>query len=102
MTKIYTLREWSTALTGDDYTAPELREVCLMGLRLPPHHLKSEVKTSAVVAKVGPKSYRTRSGNVYVLDGAPERGFVEYCKSIGKPLDLDDPIKFLEGVWGAA
>lgn len=102
---IYKLREWSTDLTGDAYTAPEHREVCLVGFRLRPNHLKVEpslVKTSAIVAKLGPKSYRTRSGSVYVLDGAPESGFVEYCKSIGKPLDLDDPIKFLPGVRGAA
>lgn len=102
---IYKLREWSTDLIGDAYTAPEQRELCLVGFRVLPYHVKEEpscVKTSAVVAKVGPKSYRTRSGSVYVLDGPPESGFVEYCNSIGKPLDLDDPIKFLKGVRRAA
>ena len=105
MSPVFKLRDWSTDLTGSVYTAPEQRELCLVGCRVIPYHVKAEgikVKTSAVVAKVGPKTYRTRSGSVYVLDGAPDSDFVQYCTEIGKPLDLDDPIKFRSGIRGAA
>lgn len=84
----YKLTEWATYLTGDHYTAPELRRLCLRGDRG-----DKKVVTSAIVEKLGPRLFRTHTGSVYELVGDPDPEFVTYCNGIGKPLNLDDPIR---------
>jgi len=85
------LTNWGTILTDGDYTAPELRRLRLCGT------LESgkSVITSALEAKVGHRTYRTSSGSLYELTGDPDPAYVAYLQSIGRALDLDDPIKGL-------
>jgi len=83
------LTNWGTKHTGDVYTAPELRRLYLCG-DLPNG---KRVTTSAVVAKEGSRTYRTRSGSLYELSGDPDPAYVAYLQGIGRVLDLEDPIK---------
>lgn len=83
------MTNWGTMLTGSDYTAPELRRLCLCG-DLPNG---KRVTTSAVEAKVGHRTYRTHSGSLYELSGDPDPAYVAYLQGIGRDLNLDDPIK---------
>jgi hypothetical protein len=85
------MTNWGMGFIGSDYTAPELRRLCLCG-DLPNG---KRVTTSAVVAKEGPRTYRTSSGSLYELSGDPDPAYVAYLQGIGRTLDLDDPIKGL-------
>lgn len=85
------LTNWGTVHTGDAYTAPELRRLCLQGTLAS----GKRVTTSPVEAKVGHRTYRTRSGSLYELSGDPDPAYVAYMQDIGRGLDLEDPIKGL-------
>jgi hypothetical protein len=84
------LRSWATVLSGDEFTAPELRRLCLVG-DLPDG---IRVCTSRVMEKVATRTYRTRSGSLYVLVGEPEPGYRAFLRELKRPLDREDPIAF--------
>ena len=82
------ITNWS--VRSPAYAAPELGKKYLAGT-----YAGSPIETSRIMRKAGPLTYETRSGTHYELVGPPDPGFVAYCESIGKPLDLADPIKFV-------
>ena len=79
--------------------APELRVIHLVG-EVYGHPLKDRhpdgksIQTSYVVEKLGPKTFATNSGSIYTLED-PHPDYVAFCESIDKPLNLEDPIKFI-------
>lgn len=81
------LRNWSAVLSGDDYTAPELRFLCLVGTRPD----GKRIITSAVVGWVCARTYRTRSGTLYRLTGEAEPA---YLRSLNGRRDHEDPVFF--------
>lgn len=82
------ITNWSVRTNA--YAAPEISDNGLAG-----ECAGRSIFTSRIMSKVGPLTYETRSGTHYELVGPPDPGFVAYCESIGKPLDLADPIKFV-------
>lgn len=82
------LTNWDTKHTGDACTAPQLRLCGTLASG-------KRVITSAVEAKVGHRTYRTRSGSLYELSGDPDPAYVAYLQGIGRDLDVEDPIKGL-------
>lgn len=81
------LRNWSAVLSGDDYTAPELRFVCLVGERPD----GKRVCTSAVVRWVCARTYCTRSGTLYRPTGEADP---DYLRSLNGRRDHEDPVFF--------
>lgn len=94
------LKNWSVRGSNDPYMAPELRVIYFVG-EVYDHPLIEKhpdgkiIRTSSVVEKLGPKTFVTNSGSIYTLED-PHPGYVAFCEEIGKPLNLEDPIKFIQ------
>jgi len=84
------LTSWACGVASDNpFDAPEISGISLRGTNPDGRRLT----TSRVVEKLGPRTFRTWSGSIYELEGDPEPEYVKFCEGIGKPLNLDDPIK---------
>lgn len=83
------ITNWAISDDMTPYMAPEMKRLYLSGTCD-----GKPIKTSYVRDKEGPRTYRTKSGSLYRLDGLPDPGYVAFCASGGVTLDLEDPIKF--------
>jgi hypothetical protein len=75
----------------DPYKPPEASRLYLSGVCN-----GKPITTSYVQDIVAPRTYRTRTGSFYRLEGDPDPEYVAFCKKNGIALDLADPIKFKE------
>ena len=83
---------WSIGFAyGDEFNAPETRGLAIAGTW---PDGKEKVST-AIVEKIGPRIFRTDNGSYYELTGDPSPEYAAFCVSIGKPLNLADPVKFI-------
>jgi hypothetical protein len=78
---------------GSDYTAPELRGLCLVGdvTGHPRRPDGTRVKTS-VIRKVSGRVIETRN-SVYILEGDPHPAYLAWLVEHGREYDADEPIK---------
>jgi hypothetical protein len=89
-----TLTNWSTVI-ANPYQAPEVGcNIRLAGIisgdsRFDDHEY---VETSRVASSIG-RIVETRSGTFYTLEGDPDPEWLDYLKSIGHELDIENPIK---------
>ena len=85
------LTQWCLKdLGADPFKAPEVRPRGLCGFDGTKHRI-----TSPIVEKLGPRTFKTLTGTVYELVGDPEPGYLAFCEGIGKPLNLEDPVKLI-------
>lgn len=106
MQREYTLENWAVVdIPNNPYVPPECKRKCLQGTcaerarevyyRTPRDIQKDEVTTSPI-EKIEGKRITTRSGTVYIL-GEVNPEYVSFLKAIGKELDQENPIKWIEG-----
>jgi len=92
----YILKEWSVVeAPSSPYMAPEQRRRGVAGKVYgnPNFEDGSPVITSSVV-EVNGRSFKTKTGSEYVLEGEPAKEYVEYLAAIGhEPLDPENPLK---------
>lgn len=106
MQREYKLENWSVVdVPNSPYVPPECKRKCLQGTcperarevyyKLPPEIQKDTILTSPIHEIQG-KRITTRSGSVYIL-GEVDPNYVEFLHALGKELDLENPIKRIEG-----
>lgn len=87
------LDNWSVRLSGDAYTAPEMRETLIIGTvsDSPKFETGSNIVTSAIVASSG-RTVTTCNGTVYTL-GLVDPLYKTWLDENSLVLDEDNPIK---------
>lgn len=91
--KPFVITDW--AIVASAYDAPEVRVCAVRG------NLGGQLVTTAgLQRKLGPLTYETQDGKVFLLEGPPDPGYVEYCKRNRIDLDLADPFKFRDASEG--
>lgn len=87
----YHLHKWAVVMDGDSFTAPELIQKRLTGVRCDDDR---EIVTSTIVSVEG-RRVTTYSGSVYNLeDVSPE--FLSWMQENGIEFDPENPIKIRE------
>ncbi len=92
MKQIATLENWHTERTGDQYTAPELSHLTIVGnvkghKSLPDGVL---IQTSAIIDADG-RNIRTENSKYYL--GVPSQKWLDWMKDNGIEFDIENPIK---------
>lgn len=90
------IENWSCDRAGDNYTAPEMAGVAVVGDVYGSHRPDGKtIKTSAIVSVDG-RRVHTAGGSVYTL-GAPHPEYVEWCRAAGVHVPTDEcPIKLVK------
>lgn len=85
------LAAWAMGHDPDesDYRAPEARRKVFTGLRAD----GQRVVTAPILLKLGPRLFRC-GGELVELVGDPDPAYAEFCAGLGRPLDLENPIRF--------
>ena len=93
--KVVEIRNWSVVGSGTPYTAPELMTPRLSGnvYGHPRFDDGCNVVTSRIESVDGRKV--TTLNTTYLL-GEPSEEYMNFCEKIGKPLDEENPIKFID------
>ena len=86
----YKLRDWAVVATEAPFLPPEASPNKLKGRLV---DSGKGIVTSPIKNAVG-RMIETRN-SIYELVGPPEPGYAEYCKSIGRVIDDEQPIAMI-------